>query len=466
MSTLNNYKTEMLKLETYIAQQERSSRAPVTGDDFDFHINETLSIETSVLAHDDDSYTIDMDETAYNWLEEMGVFDEDTITQAIVEDANTFNYAIEYHVGGVDSDATKVLRVIPVKETGMGPMYPEYVRAEIKKHPINKAMIEKGYRPGQTRGVWQGSIDAEIADAKEQLKLNLIAPRKQAYSRTVEDLEFVKRHLDGKEYKTSFGRETTEDIDEAGFMDKVKGALGMGKKAAPVAPTVPAATPAAIPKPAARKFQPGRYDFGRISAWNSITPISQGGNRGASNHTPGFRYLTTLGRRGGGAIVKLDDGHFYHVEVGTDGRTVKLSNSSKTQEQKVDWDPKNSMYKYSPLGEPEPIVLLRKKIGEDVVEDSVTEAEYQGREVKLGKPMSGDVRKYKVYVRDPKTGNTKKVNFGDPNMQIKRDDPKRRKSFRARHGCGTPRASDRTKAAYWSCRMWSTKPVSQILKGK
>ena len=51
-------------------------------------------------------------------------------------------------------------------------------------------------------------------------------------------------------------------------------------------------------------------------------------------------------------------------------------------------------------------------------------------------------------------------------MQIKRDDPKRRKSFRARHGCGTPRASDRTKAAYWSCRMWSTKPVSQILKGK
>jgi len=46
------------------------------------------------------------------------------------------------------------------------------------------------------------------------------------------------------------------------------------------------------------------------------------------------------------------------------------------------------------------------------------------------------------------------VRFGDPNMEIKRDDPKRRKSFRARHGCGTPRASDRTKAAYWSCRQW------------
>lgn len=94
------------------------------------------------------------------------------------------------------------------------------------------------------------------------------------------------------------------------------------------------------------------------------------------------------------------------------------------------------------------------------------EAEYHGRKVKLGKPIAGDVKKYKVYVKDPKTGNIKKVNFGDKGMEIKRDDPKRRKNFRARHGCGTPRASNRTKAAYWSCRMWSKKPVGQILKGK
>jgi hypothetical protein len=98
----------------------------------------------------------------------------------------------------------------------------------------------------------------------------------------------------------------------------------------------------------------------------------------------------------------------------------------------------------------------------------VKEAEYQGRDVELGKPMSntGSGSKYKVYVRDPDTGNIRKVTFGDPNMTIKRDDPERRKNFRARHGCGTARASDRTKAAYWSCRMWSSKPVSKILKGK
>lgn len=99
-------------------------------------------------------------------------------------------------------------------------------------------------------------------------------------------------------------------------------------------------------------------------------------------------------------------------------------------------------------------------------EEVLAEAEYHGRKVSLGKPMKGDVKKYKVYVKDPKTGNVKKVNFGDPNMEIRRDNPKARKSFRARHGCGTKRASNHTKAAYWACRLWSTKPVSKILKGK
>jgi hypothetical protein len=102
----------------------------------------------------------------------------------------------------------------------------------------------------------------------------------------------------------------------------------------------------------------------------------------------------------------------------------------------------------------------------EAINESLNETKYHGREVKLGKPMKGDVKKYKVYVKDKKTGNVKKVNFGDPNMEIRRDNPKARKSFRARHGCGTPRASDRTKAAFWSCKMWSAKPVSKILKGK
>ena len=81
----------------------------------------------------------------------------------------------------------------------------------------------------------------------------------------------------------------------------------------------------------------------------------------------------------------------------------------------------------------------------------LNEAEYRGRKVSLGKKMPGDVKKYKVYVRKP-NGNIVKVEFGDPNMRIKKSNPKRRKSFRARHRCDNP--GPRWKARYWSCRNW------------
>ena len=80
----------------------------------------------------------------------------------------------------------------------------------------------------------------------------------------------------------------------------------------------------------------------------------------------------------------------------------------------------------------------------------------------LNKPFrlpSGSKKKFGVYVKNDK-GNIVKVTFGDPNMSIKRDNPERRKSFRARHGCDNP--GPKYKANYWSCKMWSAKPVSKI----
>ena len=88
---------------------------------------------------------------------------------------------------------------------------------------------------------------------------------------------------------------------------------------------------------------------------------------------------------------------------------------------------------------------------EGVAEGDVDEAKYQGREVPLGKKMAGDVKKSKVYVRKP-NGNIVKVNFGDKKMRIKKSNPARRRSFRARHNCANP--GPRHKARYWSCRSW------------
>jgi hypothetical protein len=94
-------------------------------------------------------------------------------------------------------------------------------------------------------------------------------------------------------------------------------------------------------------------------------------------------------------------------------------------------------------------------LAEYIVENynKLNEAEYQGRKVTLGKPFltPGGPKKRSVYVKNAK-GNVVKVNFGDPNMRIKKSNPARRKSYRARHHCENP--GPRWKANYWSCKQW------------
>lgn len=83
--------------------------------------------------------------------------------------------------------------------------------------------------------------------------------------------------------------------------------------------------------------------------------------------------------------------------------------------------------------------------------DLIPEAKYRGKKVTLNKPKRGGSKKFYVYVKNAK-GNVVKVSFGDPNMRIKKSNPKRRKSFRARHNCKNP--GPKWKARYWSCRKW------------
>jgi len=92
-------------------------------------------------------------------------------------------------------------------------------------------------------------------------------------------------------------------------------------------------------------------------------------------------------------------------------------------------------------------------------------AEYKGRKVSLRKPFRTPKgpKKFSVYVRNKK-GNVIKVNFGDPDMEIKRDNPDNRKSFRARHKCSEKK--DQTKPGYWSCKMWGKNTVKSITKKK
>tara|TARA_R110000765_G_scaffold247191_1_gene349141 strand:+ start:63 stop:500 length:438 start_codon:yes stop_codon:yes gene_type:complete len=138
----------------------------------------------------------------------------------------------------------------------------------------------------------------------------------------------------------------------------------------------------------------------------------------------------------------------------TESQLVRLLESIKEEDKNPCWDG------YEMIG-------MKEKDGKEVPncvpleERNLQEAEYQGRKVTLNKPMAGDVKKSKVYVKNDK-GNVVKVNFGhggtsakskgEKTMRIKKSNPERRKSFRARHNCDNP--GPKWKARYWSCKAW------------
>ena len=103
-----------------------------------------------------------------------------------------------------------------------------------------------------------------------------------------------------------------------------------------------------------------------------------------------------------------------------------------------------------PLDYPIPVELDTLNETDEFV-PNLNDAEYKGRKVKLNKPMRGGSKKFQVYVKNPKTGNVKRIQFGAPGMSVGLKDPKRRKSFAARHRCSEKK--DKTKAGYWACRI-------------
>ena len=109
-----------------------------------------------------------------------------------------------------------------------------------------------------------------------------------------------------------------------------------------------------------------------------------------------------------------------------------------------------------------------RAIVQEVMKEDFAKAEYQGQKVTLNKPrrLSGGNKKFEVFVQDG--DKVKRVTFGDPNMEIRRDNPKARANFRSRHSCDT--ATDKTSARYWSCRMWeggtSVSEMTKDLEGQ
>ena len=324
--------------------------APVTGDDFDFQINDEICIECSIVEHSDDSYVIAIDERAMNLLEAADLIAEGEMCT----------------------------------ECGMGTMYIE------AKNQMR--CDECGY-----------SMTMEAAP------IRLMRSRELDIHHDMGDGYWIGSdlHDDGDSRKVSYSLYKLEN--PAGLQDQF------------------------------------------VDAWRDVGHLNVSPYRAAKEEILAAAAQLKIKDKAIHMQKEEEDPYVKNLPPinltgGSQARTNSLANMAQSQ-------PATS----KPATQADKEAYLK-------MESKLSEADYHGHSVTLGKPSSGDVKKYKVYVRDPKTGNIKKVNFGDKKMSIKRDNPARRKNFRARHNCADKK--DRTSAGYWSCRMWSKKPVSQILKGK
>jgi len=191
--------------------------------------------------------------------------------------------------------------------------------------------------------------------------------------------------------------------------------------------------------------------------------------KGVKNEAITGRELRKKHGYGGGKVTKAINNHLINKKYVSYKMAMAIHKYYRRHE-KVDPQGKN----FDNKKRPSKGFIMWKMMGGDAghswsksLEDKAKaeKAEYQGRKVELNKPrrLSGDKKKFGVYVKNDK-GNVVQVKFGDPNMDIKRDDPEKRRQFRARHNCDNP--GPKHKARYWSCKMWSTKNVSDITKAE
>ena len=191
--------------------------------------------------------------------------------------------------------------------------------------------------------------------------------------------------------------------------------------------------------------------------------------KGVKNEAITGRELRKKHGYGGGKVTKAINAHLINKEYVNYKMAMSIHKYYRRHET-VDPQGKN----FDNKKRPSKGFIMWKMMGGDAghswskgLQDKVKaeKAEYQGRKVELNKPrrLSGDKKKFGVYVKNEK-GNVVQVKFGDPNMDIKRDDPDKRRQFRARHNCDNP--GPKHKARYWSCKMWSSRNVSDITKAE
>ena len=434
----------MKKLAEYFVESEQGYIRPQVGDSVDIVINEELAIEADVLESTEDTLVLEYDERGISLLEGLDLIEEDA-GEDFTDKEIKMAFGILNDPRFKGGNVTEITRRIEGIAKGLSD-HPNVKKAILRTNEdLNEGKIKDLSMDIEelTDKEFQEKYNMSKSDAKEKFNLDEAScgMKKRYEDASAEEEDKFHTELDKLMHRT-FGhssdergekmKKSTQDAFQE-LKDYAETSGGIDKEEFEKA----AYLVKAMGKPHLKDKAEGMLDdlIGKMDS------------------DPRDKVIQVLARHIDLTFLKnlFDEADHDKGYINIGGAKVKADKASILQHFKKTF-PNVTNIKKDPQHGWVP-----------VFDDELDEAEYQGREVNLGKPMRGDVAKYKVYVKDKKTGNVKKVNFGDKNMEIKRDDPKRRKSFRARHGCGTPKASDRTKARYWSCRMWSSKPVSKIV---
>ena len=455
---------------THLFDQEYVKPTPQAGDIFEFELDDNTVIETTIAGVDSEgNVELYLDETAINMIEQRGM-----LTEHIVKVAGGYELKSKHgnkNLGkyptkaGAEKRERQVQYFKHMGEEGVAEGFNDtiYPNAEVIKSKNGKPVGEI-YQDASGWGCFHYKADngADSIESREEALewLKDIAEeyrqdrslREQGVAESQEDSPvanaITRRIMNSRaDLLSKYGpvkimqaiddvAEWVGDVDEIGSSDvsawvrQVEQSLDSMNEAAPTAlrwasgaalGTVAGAGGVIMGSMLGGVFAP---IVGGIAAWNA----------------------TKMGMAGADEIwdwaaSKLGGGHneqdfaMSHVRAAASGKDT---------------------FEYR--GKEYPVTLPKTDVNKavqaikSVAESKLEEAKYHGKEVTLGKPVRGGPKKFYVYVRDPSTKNIKKVNFGDPNMRIKKSSPKHRKSFRARHNCANP--GPRTKARYWSCRKW------------
>ena len=384
----------MKTLHDYISESETWATTPQPGDDFDIELAPDHLIESYVVETLEDGVVIEADAHAMSLLEEYGCMTETIRRYGPVGSNRGVGFTVA-EVAGTSPDRL-------MARTGMN-------------------LPHKFPRTGQTN---LGNIPGtNLPDSSEQTKKY---GQEQRANRP-DNLKAAIRDQLGKHNRPNLPEQGVAEGPEESTVefDRMMELAGIAK--APVE----------------------EDNSGLAQKALSLAPVGAMGTEidEATGGTIAFQ-----GRMIDRGSIELDDVHSWDYPDFSDAYISYATFTDGTPLGDDELDQFNDQY-----GD-----LVHELAYDSLHEGEMDEAKYQGREVPLGKPMAGDVKKSKVYVRDPATGNIKKVNFGhggtsakragQKTMKIKKSNPARRKSFRARHNCENP--GPRTKARYWSCRAW------------